>query len=54
MRIALGADERNHVTDYLIRELRKRGHQLIRETQLRRQRVHTLFELLLNHWYGVR
>ncbi|MCO6453111.1 MAG: RpiB/LacA/LacB family sugar-phosphate isomerase [Caldilineales bacterium] len=28
MRIAFGADERNHVTDFLIADLRARGHEL--------------------------
>ncbi|RME80138.1 MAG: RpiB/LacA/LacB family sugar-phosphate isomerase [Caldilineae bacterium] len=29
MRIALGADERNHLTDFLIEDLRRRGHELL-------------------------
>ncbi|MFV9505568.1 MAG: RpiB/LacA/LacB family sugar-phosphate isomerase [Oscillochloridaceae bacterium umkhey_bin13] len=29
MRLAVGSDERNHVTDALIEELHRRGHQLI-------------------------
>lgn len=29
MRIAIGSDERNHLTDFLIEELRRRGHQVV-------------------------
>lgn len=29
MRIAVGADERNHLTDFLIEDLQQRGHELI-------------------------
>ena len=29
MKIALGSDERTHLTDMLIEELRKRGHDLL-------------------------
>lgn len=29
MRIAIGSDERTHLTDFLIEELRNRGHELI-------------------------
>ena len=29
MRISLGADEQNHVTDFLIRDLTERGHDLV-------------------------
>jgi ribose 5-phosphate isomerase B len=30
MRIAIGGDERNAVTDHVLEELRKRGHELVR------------------------
>src|ERR671933_2003095 len=30
MRIAVGSDERNSVTDYVLEELRRRGHDIVR------------------------